>query len=158
MLTNEEVQVGDFVIYELPNPTEVNFLILKVNSVNLEDKTFTSNTCKAGEPIVYKLYQVKRLMATEGRKSGEYKGYDLARIEQEKLKITFDGTGDYLKMADSFETLRHDHKYVGYWTRTLSSPKCPHCQERMKEVDDPYGLIWECKECDWTTFFCRKEK
>jgi hypothetical protein len=52
----------------------------------------------------------------------------------------------------------HDHRYVGYWTRMFSSPKCPHCEQRMKWVEYPYGLVWECGPCDWTTFHTPEER
>jgi len=51
-----------------------------------------------------------------------------------------------------------DFRYIGWWTRTFSTPGCPICDRYMKHVEDPYGLIWHCETCDWFTFFTPKKE
>lgn len=46
----------------------------------------------------------------------------------------------------------YDKRYVGWWTRTFSSPKCPHCKKRMKLTGDS-ETTWMCKGCEWFTVF-----
>ncbi len=50
-----------------------------------------------------------------------------------------------------------DFRYVSKWTRMFSSPKCPHCDRKMKFYEYPYNLMWWCEPCDWFTFFKPKE-
>jgi len=54
--------------------------------------------------------------------------------------------------------IRCDFRYVNKWTRMFSSPKCPHCDRKMKFKEYPYDLMWHCELCDWTTFFTPKVK
>ena len=51
-----------------------------------------------------------------------------------------------------------DFRYVSKWTRMFSSPKCIHCNRRMKFKEYPYDLMWECEYCDCVTFFTPKKK
>ena len=49
-----------------------------------------------------------------------------------------------------------DFRYVNWWRRTFSGPKCPHCKKTMKFAEIlsyPSNLVWDCELCDWFTFF-----
>jgi hypothetical protein len=96
MLINEEVQPGDHVMYMSPTVYEegelplIKMEILKVDSVNLENKTFISIDKK--NELTYQLYRVRKIMPTSGqdksRETGDYKGYDYMHISLEEGQIT----------------------------------------------------------------------
>ena len=49
-----------------------------------------------------------------------------------------------------------DSRWISWWQRTITWPRCIHFNQWMKEVEWPYERLWECKRCSQFTLHSNK--
>jgi len=49
-----------------------------------------------------------------------------------------------------------DGRNISFWNRLLGRVFCPRCTKKMKEIDWPYELGWQCA-CGWITWYESKK-
>lgn len=49
--------------------------------------------------------------------------------------------------------LKHDVRHISYFNLMFDRVYCPKCNKKMKRVDWPYTMGWQCSNCKWVTWY-----
>jgi len=48
---------------------------------------------------------------------------------------------------------RYDARYFNFFQLIFNQIFCPECDIKMKRIEWPYSMGWQCPNCGWITWY-----